>query len=159
MKKQYFGLAVLAVCALVFGAQVLHGQAAGSPEAVARTTFLTTITNASTGAFSSRSLITVNPDHTFVAVDSGQGGPGTQFSSQLGNWESGTGASIMARTWDFSLPQAGIARVDYTINSVSATQISGTITLTLFPLSANPLEAVGSPGGTFNFTGMKVSLP
>jgi len=85
MKKQYRVFAVVGVCVLAFGAwAVLHGQSAGSPNAVLGATYLTTITNSGTGAFSSRSLITLHTDHSFAAVDSGQGGPGVQFSSQLG---------------------------------------------------------------------------
>src|SRR5215471_16402335 len=153
MKKQYRVLTVLAVCVLAFGAwAALHGQNAGSPNAVLGATYLTTITNASTGAFSSRSLIILHTDHSFAAVDSGQGGPGVQFSSQLGNWAQRPGATIAARTLDFSFPSAGIARVDYNITTVSADTLSGTITLTFFPLNGDPLGGGGTPGGTFNFT-------
>ena len=161
MKKQYRGFAVLAVCLVTFaGWAVLHGQSAGSPNAVLGATYLTTITNASTGQFSSRSLITLHTDHSFAAVDSGQGGPGVQFSSQLGNWAQSPGATITARTLDFSFPpNAGIARVDYDITTVSADTLSGTITLTLFPLNGDPLGGGGTSAGTFNFTGTRVTLP
>jgi hypothetical protein len=162
MKKQYRVFAVLAVCLVTFaGWAALHGQSgAGSPNAVLGATYLTTITNASTGAFSSRSLITLHTDHSFAAVDSGQGGPGVQFSSQQGNWAQSPGATITARTLDFSFPpNAGIARVDYDITTVSADTLSGTITLTFFPLGGDPLGGGGTPGGTFNFTGTRVTLP
>ena len=161
MKKQYRGFAVLALCLVTFaGWAALHGQSAGSPNAVLGATYLTTITNASAGAFSSRSLITLHTDHSFVAVDSGQGGPGVQFSSQQGNWAQSPGATITARTLDFSFPpNAGIARVDYDITTVSADTLSGTITLTLFPLNGDPLGGGGTSAGTFNFTGTRVTLP
>lgn len=160
MKKQYRVFAVFAVCVLALGAwTVLHGQGAGSPNAVLGATYLTTINNASTGAFSSRSLITLHTDHSFTAVDSGQGGPGVQFSSQLGNWAQSPGSTITARTLDFSFPSTGIARVDYDITTVSADTLSGTITLTFFPLNGDPLGGGGTPGGTFNFTGTRVTLP
>ena len=161
MKKQYRVLTVLAVFVLAFGAwAAIHGQSAGSPNAVLGATYLTTITNASTGAFSSRSLITLHTDHSFVAVDSGQGGPGVQFSSQLGNWAQSPSSTITARTLDFSFPpNAGIARVDYDITTVSADTLSGTITLTLFPLNGDPNGGGGTPAGTFNFTSTRVTLP
>ena len=161
MKKQYRVFAVLAECLVTFaGWAALHGQSAGSPNAVLGETYLTTITNASTGAFSSRSLITLHTDHSFAAVDSGQGGPGVQFSSQQGNWAQSPGATITARTLDFSFPpNAGIARVDYDITTVSADTLSGTITLTFFPLNGDPLGSGGTPGGTFNFTSTRVTLP
>lgn len=161
MRKHVCILAVLAVCVLAFAAPaVLHAQGAGSPNAVLGATYLTTITNASTGAFSSRSLITLHTDHSFTAVDSGQGGPGVQFSSQLGNWAQSPGSTITARTLDFSFPpSAGIARVDYDITTVSADTLSGTITVTFFPLNGDPLGGGGTSGGTFNFTSSRVTLP
>jgi hypothetical protein len=160
MKKQYRVFTVLAACVLAFGAwAVLHGQGAGSPNAVLGATYLTTITNASTGTFSSRSLITLHTDHSFTAVDSGQGGPGVQFSSQLGNWAQMPSSTIAARTLDFSFPSAGIARVDYDITTISADTLSGTITLTFFGLHDDPLGGGGTPGGTFNFTSTRVTLP
>jgi len=160
MKKQYRAFAVLAVCVLALGAwAVLQGQSAASSNGVAGATYLTTITNAGTGAFSSRSVITLHTDHSFAAVDSGQGGPGVQFSSQQGSWESSPGGGVTARSLDFSFPSAGIARVDYNINSTSAAQVSGTITLTVFPLTGDPLDGGGTVVGTFNFTGTRVTLP
>jgi hypothetical protein len=49
--------------------------------------------------------------------------------------------------------------VDYDITTVSADTVSGTITLTLFPLNGDPLGSGGTSGGTFNFTGTRVTLP
>jgi len=152
--------AVLAVSVLAFGAwAALHGQGASSDNGVAGATYLTTITNATNGAFSSRSLVTVHPDHSFAAVDSGQGGPGVLFSSQQGNWESAPGGGIIARTLDFSFPSAGIVRVDYNFTTTNAQQVAGTITLTVFPLTSDPLDGGGTVVGTFNFTGTRVAVP
>src|SRR5262245_17475343 len=116
--------AVLAACVLVLGASTfLYGQN-GLPGAV----YLTTITNANTGAFSSRSVITLHADHSMTAIDSGQGGPGTQFSSQMGAWQTSPGAGVVARTLDFSFPSAGIARVDYNFTTINTNEVSGTAT-------------------------------
>jgi hypothetical protein len=149
---------VLAVCILAFGAwAILHGQNADS--GLPGSTYLTTITDANTGAFSSRSLITLHADHSIAVVDSGQGGPGVQFSSQAGQWSTAPGAGLTARTLDFSFPSAGIARVDYTFTSINNQQVTGTITLTVFPLQGDPLDGGGTVVGTFNFTGQRVTTP
>lgn len=145
-------LAVLAACVLALGAlAVLHGDN-GLPGA----TYLTTITNANTGAFSSRSVITLHADHSLTVIDSGQGGPGVQFSSQQGAWASSPGGGLIARTLDFSFPSAGIARVDYNFTTSNTDEVAGTITLTVFGLQDNPLDGGGTVVGTFNFTGTRV---
>ena len=55
---------VLAVCLLACSGWVsLHAQ--NLPNGIVGSTFLTTITDANTGAFSSRSLITVHADHSY----------------------------------------------------------------------------------------------
>ena len=146
----------LAVAILAFGAwATLHGQ--NTDDGLAGATYLTTITDASTGAFSSRSVITLHPDHSFAAIDSGQGGPGVQFSSQRGAWAARPTGGVIARTLDFSFPSAGIARVDYNFATINTNQVSGTITLTVFPLNGNPLDGGGTVVGTFNFTGTRVT--
>lgn len=148
--------AVFALCALALGSSaLLYGQTNGLPG----TTYLTTITDANTGAFSSRSVITLHADHSMTAIDSGQGGPGTQFSSQMGVWATSPGAGVVARTLDFSFPSAGIARVDYNFTTINNRQVSGTITLTVFGLQDNPLDGGGTVVGTFNFTGTSISVP
>lgn len=148
--------AVLALCVLALGSwAVLHGQDNGLPGA----TYLTTITNASNGAFSSRSVITLHADHSLAVIDSGQGGPGIQFSSQQGAWATSPGAGVVARTLDFSFPSAGIARVDYNFTTINTSQVAGTITLTVFGLQDNPLDGGGTVVGTFNFTGTRVTVP
>lgn len=155
MKRTFIVLAgfVLAYC----GWAVLHAQ--NLPGGIVGSTYLTTITDASTGAFSSRSLITLHADHSIAAVDSGQGGPGVQFSSQRGAWITSPNAGVTARTFDFSFPNAGIARVDYNFTTISVSQVVGTITLTVFPINADPQGSGGTVVGNFNFTGQRVTVP
>lgn len=151
-------LAVLAVALVAyFGWAALHPQKAAASDDPSGT-FLTTITVAGTGAFSSRSVITLHSDHSMSVIDSGQGGPGIQFSSQQGTWEHESGGGLEARTLDFSFPSAGIARVDYRFDAgTPANQVSGNITLTVFPLQGNPLDGGGTVVGNFNFTGTRVT--
>lgn|SRR5262249_55707759 len=141
-----------------FAWTALHAQNS-SPNGFPGATYLTTITNATTGAFSSRSLITLHADHSIAVVDSGQGGPGVQFSSQQGAWATAPSATVVARTFDFSFPNAGIARVDYNFTTISGQEVNGTITLTVFPIHADPQDGGGTVVGTFNFTGQRVSVP
>jgi len=156
MMKQIRVLAVLAVCVLGLGSSaLLYGQ----NDAITGASYLTTITNATTGAFSSRSVILFHADHSLTVVDSGQGGPGVQFSSQQGAWADSGHNTITARTLDFSFPSAGIARVDYLLTTISAKGIAGTITLTVFGLTDDPLDGGGTVVGTFKFTGTKITVP
>ena len=155
-KKVLFMLAafVLAYC----GWTILHAQSEG-PNGLPGNAYLTTITDATTGAFSSRSVITLHADHSMTAIDSGQGGPGVQFSSQMGAWQTSPGAGVTARTLDFSFPNAGIARVDYNFTTLNKDQVAGTITLTVFPINGDPQGSGGTVVGTFNFTGQHVTVP
>jgi hypothetical protein len=93
-------------------------------------------------------------------IDSNQGGPGTQFSSQLGAWKRGCDGAMKGRTIDFSFPSAGIARVDYKFDADQPEDtIKGTIVLTVFPLNANPLDGGGTVVGHFEFTGTRIKVP
>ena len=159
MKKHVRVFAVLAICVLAFGAVTsLHAQ--NSPtNGLPGIAFLTTITDANTGAFSSRSVVTLHADHSMSAIDSGQGGPGVQFSSQLGGWHTSPNAGVIGRTLDFSFPQAGIARVDYNFTSLTKDGVTGTITLTVFGLHDDPQGSGGIVVGTFNFTGVPIVVP
>jgi hypothetical protein len=149
---------VLAGCLLAYcGWVALHAQ--NLPSGIVGSTYITTITDANTGAFSSRSLITLHADHSIAAVDSGQGGPGINFSSQRGAWITSPNAGVIARTFDFSFPNAGIARVDYNFTTISVSQVVGTITLTVFPINADPQGSGGTVVGNFNFTGQRVTVP
>ncbi|HKD80118.1 MAG TPA: hypothetical protein VKH81_10520 [Candidatus Angelobacter sp.] len=157
MKKKV--LLVFAGCVLAyFGWTTLQAQAS-LPNGLPGNAYLTTITDATTGAFSSRSVITLHADHSMTAIDSGQGGPGVQFSSQMGAWRTSPGAGVVARTLDFSFPNAGIARVDYNFTTLTNDQAAGTITLTVFPIDADPQGSGGTVVGTFNFTGQHITVP
>jgi len=94
-----------------------------------------------------------------TAIDSSQGGPGIQFSSQMGAWHTSPNAGVVGRTLDFSFPQAGIARVDYNFTTVNKDGVSGTITLTVFGLNDDPQGSGGTVVGHFNFTGVSVVAP
>lgn len=154
MRKNVF--AVLTICALALAiCPALYGQTNGLPGIA----YLTTITDANTGAFSSRSVVTLHADHSMTAIDSGQGGPGVTFSSQMGAWHTSPGAGVVGRTLDFSFPQAGIARVDYNFTSVNKDGVTGTITLTVFGLNDDPQGSGGTVVGHFNFTGVSVVAP
>lgn len=159
MKKKL--LYALAGCVLAYCGWTLLQAQNSSLKVPPGAAYLTTITDATTGAFSSRSVITLHADHSLTAIDSAQGGDrgglGTQFSSQMGAWRTSPGAGVVARTLDFSFPNAGIARVDYNFTSINGDQVSGTITLTVFPISADPQGSGGTVVGTFNFNGQRVS--
>lgn len=158
MKRVFIVLAgfVLAFCG--WATLEPHKAAAANPPAG---TFLITITDAH-GAFASNSVITLHSDNSVAVIDSGQEGNGVSFSSQQGVWESEPNGTLKARTIDWSFPFAtnGSARVDYTFNAGGgANQVSGSIVLTFFPPNGNPLDGGGSPGGTFTFTGRRVTIP
>ena len=152
------GAAVLLAC---FSPIALSAQQAAAPQ---KSPFLGAsyiITNTdSTGAFASRGVITLHTDHTLSAIDSGQGGPTSFFTSQLGTWGTSSTGTLTGRTLDFDFPpNADVARLDYTFTLGSGGTISGTITLNTFPLTANPLGGGGTLVGTFTFTGYRVTLP
>jgi hypothetical protein len=113
----------------------------------------------STGAFASRGVITLHADQTMSVIDSGQGGPTFFFTSQLGSWKPNGSGGVVARTIDFDFPpNADVARLDYSISFAQEhTQVTGTITLTTFPLQANPLDGGGTVAGTFTFTGQLIN--
>ena len=162
MKKQIRILAVLAVGLLAwFGWSTLHPQKAAASNDPSGT-FLITINDATSGAFVSKSVVTLHADHSVAVIDSGQEGGPVPFSSQQGVWEQDPSGVLEARTLDFSFPFAteGSARVDYKFNAgVPANQVQGSIVLTFFPPNGNPLDGGGTVGGTFNFTGTRVTVP
>lgn len=151
---------VLAACVLAyFGWTMLRPQKTVSAEGMAGATYLITVTDATTGTFSSRGVITLNVDHSISVIDSGQGGPAFSFSSQLGAWENAPGNTVRARTLDFDFPSVDVARLDYNFTTATNDQAAGTIVLTTFPLTGNPLGGGGTVVGTFNFTGQRVTVP
>jgi hypothetical protein len=147
-----FGLlAFLGVVAL------LHPQQATADPEFHGATYLITVTDAN-GNFASRGVITLHADHTMSVIDSGQGGPTFFFTSQLGSWRPDGNGGIVARTIDFDYPpNADTARLDYTIRfEQGGDQTTGTITLTTFPLTGDPLDGGGTVAGKFTFVGQIV---
>jgi hypothetical protein len=111
----------------------------------------------STGVFVSRGALTLHADHTLSVTDSIQGGPLTYFSSQLGSWKGGDNGVVTGVTVDFDYaPNSDVARLDYTIHVESNRSVSGTVTLTFFPIDGDPFAGGGKPGGTTTFTGYLV---
>ena len=112
----------------------------------------------SNGNFASRGVITLHADHTMSVIDSGQGGPAFFFTSQLGSWKPDGQGELVAKTIDFDYPpNAATARLDYTIHfGEDGGQTTGTITLTTFPLTGDPLEGGGTVVGKFTFVGQIV---
>lgn len=157
MRKYVRIFAVLTVCALALGTwTMLNAQNQNQGNGFSGGTYLTTITDANTNAFASRSVITLSADHAMSSIDSGQGGPAFQFSSQMGTWAN-PASGVVGRTLDFSFPSAGIARVDYIFTTINKDTASGTITLTVFGLNDDPQGSGGTVAGHFNFTGVKVT--
>ena len=120
--------------------------------------YLITITDASTGAFVTRGVLTFHADHTASSILTGQGGP-VFFSSQLGSWKFGNAGGLVARTIFFDFTNVIIDRLDYTATFASnRTQVTGTITVTDFlGFTADPLDGGGFVFGHFNFTGTLVT--
>jgi hypothetical protein len=148
-------IGMFGVLAFVGLVALLHPQHAVADSPFNGASYVTTIRD-SNGNFASRGVIALHTDHTLSVIDSGQGGPAFLFSSQLGSWEPNGKGGVAAKTIDFDYPSAAIARLDYTINSNHDGSISGTITLTIFPLQANPLDGGGTVVGTFTFTGQPI---
>jgi hypothetical protein len=159
MKRLTLAVTLTLALAGCLGWMLIHPQHASAAPDSHVGSFLTTITVAGTGAFASQSVITLHDDHTMSSIDSGQGGPAALFSSQLGAWESKGNDPAEGRTVDFSFPNAGSARVDYTFNPAPAGTISGTIVLTVFPPNTDPLDGGGTVVGNFNFTGRRITVP
>ena len=138
----------------VLGSVALLNPNTASAQSDHGASYVTTVTD-SNGNFSSRGVITLHADRTISVIDSGQGGPTFFFTSQLGSWKPDGKGGVVARTIDFDYPpSADVARVDYTISFArDANQITGTITLTTFPLQGNPLDGGGTVVGTFTLTG------
>jgi hypothetical protein len=141
------------------GWTAFYPQKAVAANGMAGATYLITVTDAANGTFSSRSVITLSVDHSMAAIDSAQGGPSFSFSSQQGAWENAPGNTVKARALDFDFPSVDIARLDYNFTTISNDRVAGTIVLTTFPLTGNPLGSGGTVIGTFNFTGQRVSVP
>jgi hypothetical protein len=49
--------------------------------------------------------------------------------------------------------------VDYNFTTIAVIQVVGAITLTVFPINADPQGGGGTVVGNFNFTGQGVTVP
>ena len=151
-------LAILGVIAVMGSVALLnpHKALADDEVGIGRA-YVTTVQDLS-GNFASRGVLVLHADHTMSVTDSGQGGPTFFFSSQLGSWKHNSTGGLVAKTIDFDYPpSADVARLDYTIKfAQNGTQVTGTITLTTFPLQANPLDGGGTVVGNFTFTGQLI---
>jgi type II secretory pathway pseudopilin PulG len=153
-------LSILGVVAAIGSVALVHAQndqgSNGSNGSNGRS-YVITVTD-SNGAFASRGVVALHADQTMSVIDSGQGGPTFFFSSQLGSWKP-NGTSVVAKTIDFDFPpNADVARLHYTINFAQEhTEVTGTITLTTFPLQGNPLDGGGTVVGNFTFSGQLIN--
>ncbi|MBW4632760.1 MAG: hypothetical protein KME30_12965 [Iphinoe sp. HA4291-MV1] len=127
-------------------------------------TYLITVTT--NGNFASRSIVTLTQDGNIFVVDSSQGGVSGQFNpfgDAQGAWKCTSNEEITATTLNFGYPgtegsTGNLARQDFRLTfEPQAKTVQGTIKLRSFDLQANPLEADGSDGGTFTFTGQRVT--
>lgn len=150
-------LGIAGLLAVVGSVALLHPQRATADEgSVNGASFVATV-NDSNGNFASRDVITLHSDHTMSVIDSGQGGPAFFFSSQLGSWKPDGKGGAVGKTIDFDYPpNADVARLDYTLKFGISGTVTGTITLTVFPLQGNPLDGGGTVVGTFTFTGQRI---
>jgi len=153
-QRLWMKISVVALLATAVSLPSLHAQN-NDDQGASGASYLTTV-KTSAGAFASRGVITLHADHTMSVIDSGQGGPAFLFSSQLGSWKPAANGGVVARTIDFNFPNASVARLDYTISSQDLNQVTGTITLTTFPIQGNPLDGGGTVVGTFTFTGQLI---
>ena len=146
---------ICSILALAASVAVLNPQKASAADEAIGATYVTTVVDAN-GNFASRGVITLHADRTMAVLDSGQGGPAFSFSSQLGSWKPDGKGGIIASTIDFDFPSEDVARLDYAIKFGKNGTVSGTITLTVFPLQGNPLGGGGTVLGTFAFTGQLI---
>ena len=155
MKQLRYLVAIGALVLAIASMKMLSAQE-NEQHGLSGASYISTVTD-SNGNFSSRGVITLHADKTMSVTDSGQGGPAFLFSSQQGAWRRGNNGSIIGKTIDFDFPSVDVARVDYVIAPGSSSgTIKGTITLTTFPLTGNPLDGGGTVIGTFTFVGQVI---
>jgi hypothetical protein len=157
--RLWVALGIVGLLAALVSVDLLHGEGE-EDQGFGGRSYITTITDAQ-GAFVSRGVITLHADHTMSVIDSGQGGPVSFFTSQLGSWKPNGTGGVLARTLDFDFPpNADVARLDYTIQfSQDRSQVTGTSTITLrtFPLQGDPLDGDGTVLGIFTFRGTLIT--
>ena len=123
-------------------------------------TYLTRVVD-QTGAVSSRSVMALHADGTFVNFDSNEGGVPNlfnPFTAQAGSWACSGRTSLVVTALDFVLPSPAttMARVNYRVNIDPRTgNLEGVVDLHLFPLAADPFKDAGQLVGSFPFTGQR----
>jgi hypothetical protein len=123
-------------------------------------TYLTRVVD-QTGAVSSRSVMALHADGTFVNFDSNEGGVPNlfnPFTAQAGSWACSGGTSFVVTALDFVLPSPAttMARVDYRVNVDPHTgNLDGVVELRLFGIAADPFKDAGQLIGSFPFTGQR----
>jgi hypothetical protein len=152
--RHWLALGIFGLIAAVGSLALPHAQDAGD-RGFSGGSYLTTVKD-SAGDFASRGVITMHADQTMSVIDSEQGGPTYFFGSQLGSWKPDGNRRVVGRTINFDFPQSpgGVVRGDYTISfAQDRSQVTGTITVTTFPLETNPFDGEGTVLGTFTFVG------
>lgn len=153
-RRLWITLGIFGLLAVMGSVALPHAQSAGD-RGFSGGSYLTTVKD-SAGDFASRGVITLHADQTMSVINSEQEGPTYSFSSQLGSWKPDGNRRIVGRTIDFDFPQnpGGVVRGDYTISfAQNRGQMTGTITVTTFPLETNPFDGEGTVLGTFTFLG------
>ena len=123
-------------------------------------TYLTRVVD-QTGAVSSRSVMALHADGTFVNFDSNEGGVQNlfnPFTAQAGSWACSGRTSFVVTALDFVLPSPAttMARVDYRVNVDPHTgNLDGVVELRLFGIAADPFKDAGQFIGSFPFTGQR----
>ena len=123
-------------------------------------TYLTRVVD-QTGAVSSRSVMALHADGTFVTFDSNEAGiPNVfnPFTAQAGSWACSGHNSFVVTALDFVLPSPAttMARVDYRVNVDPHTgNLDGVVELRLFGIAADPFKDAGQFIGSFPFTGQR----
>ena len=155
------------VLAVIFGISTTEAQTVDNAvtcRGILTGTFLTTI-RASTGAFASRSAVTLHGDGTQSAIDSRQhqGVQGTSFSAQQGAYRCTGSRTASATTLNFGFPrQETIARSDWSITYNTETKsIAGTITVFIY-IGVEGVDPFGKDGkqiDMFRFTSVRVAPP
>jgi ketosteroid isomerase-like protein len=120
------------------------------------------------GGATSRSLISLGSAHLILFTDSGEGGEAgfAPFTDGRGTWfctEDADGAlKVSATTLDFTAATAdakpGIGRLDFNLAYSAGTEkLSGTATLYLLSLDADPLDPASlKDGRSFEVTGRRI---
>jgi len=162
-KKTALTVALIGVTSLASASDFDRNAAQSSCPKALSGTYLTTILNPDS-TVASRSLVTLIEDGNIIVGDSNQGGILDQydaFTTSQGTWACKGKQSITARLLNFSTTNKGgtsIARTDYVATFNPTTKaLGGSITLSYFGLTGNPLNGAGRPGGSFTFTSQRLT--